>query len=810
MIRNYFHISKIAGSLTMLLALASCATEDLFDSTILQGGQTMSLRVVTTDKAETRITPGDDNLNENRFVALDYYFFAENNDNELMKLHKSEGVRLASGNTTLDISSHTYNGRLSDEDIIAIWGSSVESGNCYVYVLANLFTDTRTEINAASNLTLGNLKQFSFQDTNISANAKQECFVMFGGGMVSLTSDATTGVKTISGNPIKVTRNAAKVELTVTHVEPFVETIGADGETVVEKWKSMTDNMWVMFYEGVNKSNVHSQINIGLHYLPDLTDPNEDCYFDLTSKNGLWRKLTAINSNTPNEYLKHEFPFYTYLADWREESGYEDHPSYMILVVPWQQVDPVTNEPVAGETPRYTYYQIKTSDTDTYYENYYYRININVGVLGSFELPEPKEIEGTYMIVPWRDVDVNATMREPIYLIVESNHYTMNNVSTGSVPYLTSHNLTQAYVSKVEYLNTGNFNSVTRTGTAGLNTTFTTNTYVNNESFQVSTADGKVTLTHNISPNQYTRYDVTVVITNEKGLSEEIVFTIYPAIYVSIETGGDAFVNGRFAHVYGAAGGPWYGNGGYNWYTNNQTFPNSGYITTGYGSLRFDLGSNNVTNQSLTRITVTSFNEDDSKYTVTKNNTSTQYAYKLADPRVVDASLNSNLTNYIITADANRTNYNQHTASWADKASIKRGSNESDLIAPDFLISSAWGRTQGQNAQSFQTFERRCATYQEAGYPAGRWRIPTEAELAYIFRLQQLGVIPNLFQVTSGNAYWASSGWAINGYNNGVCSFTNSPNVNGNNTAGVRCVYDVWYWGEEKMSRNEYHAEPSK
>ena len=126
---------------------------------------------------------------------------------------------------------------------------------------------------------------------------------MFGGGMVSLTADATTGVKTIAGNPIKVTRDAAKIELTVTHVEPFVETIGADGVTIVEKWKSMTDNVWVMFYEGVNKSNVHSQINVGLHYLPDLESTTEDCYFDLTSKNGLWRKLTAINSNTPNEFL---------------------------------------------------------------------------------------------------------------------------------------------------------------------------------------------------------------------------------------------------------------------------------------------------------------------------------------------------------------------------------------------------------------------------------------------------------------------------------------------------------------------------
>ena len=828
MIRRHFHISKIAGSLTVLLALVSCASEDLFDSTALTGSQNMSLQVVTSDNAVTRTTPGDITLNEDRFVALDYYFFSENNDTQVLKLHKSEGVRLESGNNTLDISSHTYNGRLSEEDIIAIWGSSVETGSCYVYVLANLFTDTRTSINAASNLTLGGLKQFSFQDTNISADAKQECFVMFGGGMVSLTKDETTGVKTIAGNPIRVTRDAAKIELTVTNIEEYVETIGEDGETVVSRWKSMTDNVWVMFYEGVNKSNVHSQINEGLHYLPNLNDDSEDCYFDLTSKNSKWRKLTAIDSNQPNKYLKHEFPFYTYLADWRQGSPYEEHASYMILVVPWQQVDPTTNEPVSG-TPRYTYYQIKTSETDTYYENYYYRININVGVLGSFELPEPVKVEGTYMIVPWGEVKLDATMREPIYLIVESNHYTMNNVSTGSVPYLSSHNLDQAYVSKVEYLRTPDFQSITKTnGNAGLNTTYTTDTNVDAESFQVSTDNGKVTLTHNISPDQYTRYNVTVVIRNEKGLSEEIVFTIYPAIYASIEPGGNVFVNGRFTHVQNARGSgtgddmPWYGHNGYNWYennarnTHNNRWSDNFYISTGYGSLRFNLGTGGVNSESLTRITVTSFNEGDDTYTIhnNDNNTNESYTYKLTDPRVESSSINSNLTNYIVTAEANRTNYNQHTASWTDEANIMIGSPSKDAIAPEFLICSGWGRTSGENAQPFTTFENRCATYQEAGYPAGRWRLPTEAELAFIYKLQAKGVIPELFQ-EQNSGYWASSKRAVITYNRQtfIGNFTENPVVVGTNprpNAGVRCVYDVWYWGDDKMEANEYHAEPTK
>ena len=817
MIRRHFHISKIAGSLTVLLALVSCASEDLFDSTALTGSQNMSLQVVTSDNAVTRTTPGDITLNEDRFVALDYYFFSENNDTQVLKLHKSEGVRLESGNNTLDISSHTYNGRLSEEDIIAIWGSSVETGSCYVYVLANLFTDTRTSINAASNLTLGNLKQFSFQDTNISADAKQECFVMFGGGMVSLTKDETTGVKTIAGNPIRVTRDAAKIELTVTNIEEYVETIGEDGETVVSRWKSMTDNVWVMFYEGVNKSNVHSQINEGLHYLPNLNDDSEDCYFDLTSKNSKWRKLTAIDSNQPNKYLKHEFPFYTYLADWREGSGYEDHASYMILVVPWQQVDPTTNEPISG-TPRYTYYQIKTSETDTYYENYYYRININVGVLGSFELPEPKQIEGTYMIVPWGEVGVDATMREPIYLIVETNHYTMNNVSTGSVPYLTSHDLTQAYVSKVEYKALKNFNTVTRTnGTAGLNTIFQTNTYVNNERFQVSTADGKVTLTHNISPEQYTRYDVTVRIRNSKGLEEEIVFTIYPAIYVDKQDGGNAFVNGYFGNVINPpSSNSWYRN------TNNDTSYrvrqntgnnpthiwaggayNQNSSTNAYGSL---ITGDPGLNTTLTRIKVTSFSENDEKFQINieRNNGSTteEYTYKITDPRVSSGWTSNDLYPYVVTASS-RYDIAYTTQTWDDAGSIMVGTTERDKIAPEFLVTSAWGRC-NPNSVSFDIAKKRCATYQEAGYPAGRWRLPTVAEISYIYTLQEKGVIDNLFNPGHDGGYWSSEGYAVR-YRNSHPSLR----LNYTGTDPIRCVYDVWYWGDTPKTTNEFHAMPT-
>lgn len=794
MTKSNIWFSKTAGSLAILLACASCASEDMLEADYGLGRQNISLQVVTSDNQTTR-TPGDDNLNENRFVSLDYYFFAENNDVQTLLLHKSEGTRLSEGNSTLDVSLHTYTGSLSDADLQDLFGvaDAADGSQCYVYVLANLDASTRDAVNAKT--VLGEIKRVSFQDANIKLNGKQDCFVMFGGGPVSLTTDATTGVRTLGGNPIMMTRDAAKIVLTVTSVQEELEVKDINDQVTTSKWKSLPDQMHVMFYNGVNKSYVHSLINTGSHYVPSGED---DCFFDLTAKNTEWRQLSAENSEASYTNLTHQYPIYSYLADWREN---KDNASYMILVLPWQEVDPNSDEPIGA--PRPTYYQIETSPTNTYYENYFYHISIKVGILGSFELPEPVELQSTYMIVPWENKDVDAKLSEPSYLIVETNQYTMNNVSTGSVPYITSHDLTQAYVSKVEYLNTGNFQSVTRTNNnPGLNTTFQTSTYVNNESFQVSTADGKVTLTHNISPDQYTRYNVTVVIRNEKGLSEEIVFTIYPAIYANTEAGGDVFINGRFGHVanpLSSGGQGWYQVTG-NYYRSSASQGNNPqYINAGYGSLVLTLGNDNVSQEDLTKITVTSFSSGSDSYSIRAGNTTTTYTYKLTDPRVTPTnSLNNILENYWVTRQSNRNN--QTSASWANQNTILVGSSSSDVIAPEILICSGWGRTAGLNAQNFQTFERRCAAYQEAGYPAGRWRIPTEAEIAFIYKLQDEGVIPDLFR--SGTSYWASSGRAITS-NNGVIT-ASSPN-----TAGVRCVYDVWYWGDTPESTNEFHAMPT-
>jgi hypothetical protein len=64
------------------------------------------------------------------------------------------------------------------------------------------------------------------------------------------------------------------------------------------------------------------------------------------------------------------------------------------------------------------------------------------------------------------------------------------------------------------------------------------------------------------------------------------------------------------------------------------------------------------------------------------------------------------------------------------------------VVAPRFMFPS--GRLGSNRANndvntggSWRAAAEHCAAYQEGGYPAGRWRLPTEAEVAFCRQLQE-------------------------------------------------------------------------
>ena len=133
------------------------------------------------------------------------------------------------------------------------------------------------------------------------------------------------------------------------------------------------------------------------------------------------------------------------------------------------------------------------------------------------------------------------------------------------------------------------------------------------------------------------------------------------------------------------------------------------------------------------------------------------------------------------------------------------------MIAPEFMIASSYGVTSDISKESAR---KRCASYQEDGYPAGRWRLPTQAEVMYIVQLSAWGIIPHLFgYVTTNNdgtvtgsdrdaPYWSANGQIMVNAGQGTASVYNSTSE-----TAVRCVYDTWFWGrdaDDKCDRTQY------
>ncbi len=128
-------------------------------------------------------------------------------------------------------------------------------------------------------------------------------------------------------------------------------------------------------------------------------------------------------------------------------------------------------------------------------------------------------------------------------------------------------------------------------------------------------------------------------------------------------------------------------------------------------------------------------------------------------------------------------------------------STAAQKVSPKFRIASSYGKTYPVSRENAW---QRCASYQEDGYPAGRWRIPTSAEVEYVVNLSANGFMDVLFgspRTSNTNTnYWTASGYIT------VNNYTETVTPHEGNTTGsvyVRCVYDEWYWSDKASDRTD-------
>ena len=444
------------------------------------------------------------------------------------------------------------------------------------------------------------------------------------------------------------------------------------------------------------------------------------------------------------------------------------------------------------------------------FANKWYMINLDVAVLGSETDDAEMTIDGSQMgiyVVDWStpDEDLGGNLDGGRYLSTAQKVYVIDAINSATIPVISSHTLVAEITNKKVLVNGVLQDSWTSKNANGNTITHT----LTNRGTVTPNGTSSITLSNDLNSTVGPNLDcypfvftIRISQKNSDGtttgsLSKVITVYQYPSIYVDAKAGGNVMIDGYYGNVGGhfhasalrshtqmTAYDPVYGNSGTN--------TNGSYcVETPYAQIaRYTNTQTDMTVISISALANSTFDLG--------TQAGGELKYLVADPRQPGGYTSGSLQPYYSGA-WNENNSNTNRTQWtAEQASgILIGNTETkNFIAPKFMISSRWGRMgywapgNMSAADRLETVQKRCATYQEAGYPAGRWRLPTDAEIMFIAKLQQNGFISELF---------TSNGYSISASGDVFTVGSQSVGVNQNNGTSCRCVYDLWYWGDEPV-----------
>lgn len=898
-------MKKILTYFAIALLSISCARnlepEDLqqihFDLGIAVASGPGTKNTVTQDPNGS---PGEGDMGENYIKTVDIFFYKEATQNANPNATPTYHLYKANANVN---ERWTMSDAVTDALLKQIFDSEeLTSGlKCTAYAVVNYSPASGSSF--ADNATRAQIRQSVKASTfnTVDANADgipQECFVMEGETELQLSIQ---GGRKYASATISVYRAASKIRLEVTVPDDIVVNGVPDGNGF--NWKPLPDQMSTVLVHGVRKGIVCAKDD---DYTYDFA--GSDNYFAEASDANLWstyghrlvetgvkhKVISGVDTEIGKKY-EHVTPMYSYpTLDWKNTPANE---TYLTLILPWQREDMVNEF-------KNTYYQIPiaVNPTDPEYRlkhNRYYRMEVEVGILGSFELEDKVQLyPSTYIILDWsvkKEAESTTTspvsMSQTAYLAVASHTETLDNENSRDVGYASSHDVTVT-VEKIEYLDYSQkqirlaritpaqpnqiyyYTDFTDDGNgsytvSGTGTYETVNgiyaSYSATATVDTETDATNVTFSHTIDPDEmFTSVKVFVNISNGVVEDEQIVFTQNPPIRIEAhQSNGVAFVN-RYKNdvttdnIYTAAS-DWIGslnessvaaslestasNTNPNVYSIkiSSFSPSQDYIL---GDPRVSTPDNNLGHSdatwseeqtvSFTRPTSGTYVTQTGRYYYTyseylehqseiirdytsRNNTSyvnlpsgaswssytteataigpdndhyyywrTESGWLFTTYTYHRARYYSTTTRYLVTTERALEDYYPTNPNGTDK-----------MIAPEILIASSYGKTAYSN-MTLENAAMRCALYQEDGYPAGRWRLPTFSEVKFIMELSSANKIPTLFQMDKPDyvGYWCANGKVVENNQGEILLETPGNYTDSSNTA-PRCVYDLWYWGEE-------------
>ena len=745
------HMKNILVLLAVAVVFASCVKET--DGSAYADDYEFVLSMGTGDFGQTKATEyGEDRWNENRIDSFRLYFYAADSGDDAPALFAWPTDSYASAANSGAVTGGTQGlvadplaGKVSvrfSMSRLLVRTLFPTMSSCRVCAVANISGSDASggsddaDLSLPSAPTVNDLRQTVISadfgpagDSEPYGNVP-ECFAMFGEGKV-VRNDA---LGTLSGGDVQMFRSASKISFYVSSVN------NADIED--KNWTPDTENMYAAFVNGVNRGFLASDMSYG------------DRRGSGFSYVGRPRRLLPATEGGFSVGWTHEMPWWSLFSEWAsEEDG--DAP-YILLSVPWRHTD----EGGVQDRIFTCYYAVPFNSVARRLDrNAWYRIRLSVSILGSGDPERPTEITPSYTILPWGNetVRTEAELLRYRYLMVDRNAYEMHNTNSISIPYFTSHPVRIVSAS----LTTTNLAPTAGYVPEG-------NVVVSPSKYSVvnDSENSRVVFTHELINDYRADYDVsayelsfTIQHEDDPDFEETLTVIQYPALYVVADlNSGTGNPNG------GTSGNSSYGgDNGYVIINGNQ-----GYYGQSHDWKYVYQGEYTDTNQ------------DPYMYVVTVSSLPAGSNYIIGDPRTDNISVPT-----FSGWGWNRESWTTVTATDGTRRQLRyyypadnNGTRVNNMIAPSFRIASSYGVS---FTLSYSDAQKRCAGYQEDGYPAGRWRIPTKAEIEYMVMLADGGKIPVL--LTSTSYYWASDGRAYSPGGNSTTS--NSP---------VRCVYDEWYW----------------
>ena len=737
--------------------LASCSEElEVYGSGEEVNGRSFTLQLrASGDTTEA----GEDAYNENRIAAVSVFFFTDKE--------------------TATCSYMKRNIPTNNSNMLSVpLDDTFKPGEYFIFVLANVPVHQKP---VTGKFTLNQMKEKLMYTQLSSADKPEDAFVMQGlTEKVMVASGAQGGTVTLS-------RLAAKIVLLPTIKSP----IKIDGVT----YTAEVDRMDVALHHVTNYVHPDGTELTREEYNKRLTSEEKEKTFTTTDP----RKYKSVTAPGAAAAYVH-IPFYSYPHTWlayteTSQLVQSEKQTYLTFRIPWTCTKngvqlstnyyyrvPVTNEIISGSDGK-GYRSLKS--------NTLYKIKMNVGVLGSIDPGQvTPDVDLKYEISDWKSVGISADVNKYNYLELETNYVEMNNESRADIGLTSSSDVT-AKVVKItypDYSGTTIKPAVTMTEPVKPNREDFTGLWAeykyqqalkryesdlktwNNQSNFVTVYGQSITFEHAVSADVYVPYTYTIEVTNKDGQKQELTITQYPPIYITGEYNSNGSSN-RF--VYGE--------------TTNETLVGKGWdaFYTVVDDNNKSLGGAHDPGDG------SSSNNNKNQYTihVTQLDAADESKYIIGDPRDPTPTKLSNLTKYGTSSQKGLQSYLKTRGETETEREYDR------MIAPVFKIASSWGVVT-KGSIDYAQAQKRCASYQENGYPAGRWRIPTEGEIEFIVSLSNKGYIPKLF---GGDYYASSKRYYIGGDEGTEGKFGGTAGSNNGNRS-VRCVYDVWYWGDEKLA----------